>query len=107
MYAAHAVRAQSKGMWENTLMVVSADNGGAQYMSPHGYMLYGSGNNLPLRGGKASEFEGGIKVNSFVTGGIIPQAMRGTSINGLMHFADWHAPRAHTGVLAGPRRDVP
>ena len=82
-------RAQDKAMWENTLMVVSADNGGAQYASPLGYQLWGSGNNLPLRGGKTSEFEGGIRVNSFVTGGALPQKTRGQSTNALIQFADW------------------
>mmetsp|Transcript_122681 Transcript_122681/g.273894 ORF Transcript_122681/g.273894 Transcript_122681/m.273894 type:complete len:667 (+) Transcript_122681:80-2080(+) len=81
---------KTKGMWDNTIVVVSADNGGAQYMSPIGYQLWGSGNNEPLRGGKTSEFEGGIRVNSFVTGGIIPEKMRGTESHDLMHFADWY-----------------
>lgn len=81
---------KDKGMWDNTIIVVSADNGGAQYMSPIGYQLWGSGNNEPLRGGKTSEFEGGIRVNSFVTGGLIPEKMRGTESHDLMHFADWY-----------------
>eukprot|EP00930_Biecheleria_cincta_P055119 TRINITY_DN41481_c0_g1_i1.p1 TRINITY_DN41481_c0_g1~~TRINITY_DN41481_c0_g1_i1.p1 ORF type:complete len:642 (+),score=93.16 TRINITY_DN41481_c0_g1_i1:50-1975(+) len=81
---------KAKKMWDNTLMVVSADNGGAQYMSPIGYQLWGSGNNLPLRGAKTSDFEGGIRVNSFVTGGLIPAKMRGTELHQLMHFADWY-----------------
>eukprot|EP00929_Paragymnodinium_shiwhaense_P033329 TRINITY_DN18316_c0_g2_i1.p1 TRINITY_DN18316_c0_g2~~TRINITY_DN18316_c0_g2_i1.p1 ORF type:complete len:763 (-),score=112.99 TRINITY_DN18316_c0_g2_i1:608-2896(-) len=82
---------KAKNMWDNTLMVVSADNGGAQYMSDVGYQLWGSGNNHPLRGGKTSEFEGGIRVNSFVTGGLIPAKMRGTKLKNLMHVADWYA----------------
>jgi len=81
---------KNRSMWDNTLVVVSADNGGAQYLSPKGYQLWGSGNNLPLRGGKTSEFEGGIRVNSFVTGGLIPQKMRGTESDALIHFADWY-----------------
>ena len=83
------MRAQDKDMWKTTLMVSSADNGGAQYMSPRGYQLWGSGNNLPLRGGKTSEFEGGIRVNSFVTGGFLPPKMRGHTTNALIQFADW------------------
>jgi arylsulfatase I/J len=82
---------RGRGMWENTLMVVSSDNGGPQYMSPIGYQLMGSGNNLPLRGGKASEFEGGLRVNSFVTGGLLPSAMHGKTLDSIIHFADWYA----------------
>jgi len=81
---------KAKQMWNNTIVVVSSDNGGAQYMSPVGYQLWGSGNNEPLRGGKTSDFEGGIRVNSFVTGGLIPEKMRGTETHALMHFADWY-----------------
>jgi len=81
---------KDKGMWENTLMVVSADNGGPQYMSQKGYQMWGSGNNLPLRGGKTSEFEGGIRLNSFVTGGFLPAKVRGTESEALMHLADWY-----------------
>eukprot|EP00966_Prymnesium_polylepis_P137115 3168316-Prymnesium_polylepis.1 len=82
---------KDKGMWDSTLMVVSADNGGPQYLSPVGYQLWGSATNLPLRGGKTSDFEGGIRVNSFVTGGLLPPARRGTTLNELIHFADWFA----------------
>jgi len=82
---------KAKDMWKTTLMVVSADNGGAQYFSHIGYQLWGSGNNLPLRGGKTSEWEGGIRVNSFVTGGLLKGSpMLGKSIDSLIQFADWY-----------------
>mmetsp|Transcript_26164 Transcript_26164/g.43592 ORF Transcript_26164/g.43592 Transcript_26164/m.43592 type:complete len:549 (+) Transcript_26164:25-1671(+) len=51
------------GMWEDTLLVVHSDNGGeimAQYCG---------GNNWPLRGGKFSNFEGGVRVNGIASGG--------------------------------------
>lgn len=89
---------KSKNMWDNTLIVVSADNGGPQYISDVDAQLYGAGNNLPLRGGKLSEFEGGIRLNSFVTGGHVPAKMRGTELHDLMHLADWWATFCH---LAG------
>jgi len=78
-------------MWKTTLMVVSADNGGAQYFSYIGYHLWGSGNNLPLRGGKTSDWEGGIRVNSFATGGLLAGSLLlGKSTESLMQFADWY-----------------
>lgn len=45
---------KSRGMWNNTLWVTSADNGGP---------ISGGANNYPLRGGKFTNFEGGIRVN--------------------------------------------
>merc|ERR1712232_352738 len=47
--------------------------------------------NYPLRGGKYSLFEGGIRSNSFVSGGFLPKAVRGTTSHGLMHITDWYA----------------
>jgi len=92
-----------KGMWTNTLMVVSSDNGGPQYLSEHGYQMWGGGNNLPLRGGKTSEFQGGIRVNSFVTGGLLPEKMHGKTLPGLIHFADWYG--TFLGLAGGDTHD--
>eukprot|EP00729_Bicosta_minor_P007323 gene7323-11692_t len=48
-------------------------------------------NNHPLRGGKYSFLEGGIRANSFASGGMLPPAVRGTVSFALMHVADWYA----------------
>ena len=49
----------------------------------------GSGaNNFPLRSGKFSWFEGGIRVNAFMGGGFLPTTVRGTRTTQLMHVAD-------------------
>lgn len=75
---------KAKGIWDSMLVVVSSDNGG-----PIG-SGYG-GNNWPLRGGKASIWEGGVRVNAFVTGGAVPPARRGTVESGLIAIEDWYA----------------
>ena len=49
----------------------------------------GGANNYPLRGGKTSDFEGGVRVNAWVSGGLLPPAVRGTISNDFMHLADW------------------
>ena len=71
---------KAKNMWENTLIVVSADNGGAPC----------SGSNYPLKGCKGTFFEGGVRSVAFANGGIIPQKMLGTSLEGYIHIADWY-----------------
>jgi arylsulfatase I/J len=74
---------KAKGMWEKTLVVFSADNGGREDMD------FG-GNNYPLRGMKFSDFEGGVRVAAFAAGGVIPQARRGSTETGMIHISDWY-----------------
>ena len=76
---------KNTGLWNNTLVVFSGDNGGCYYLN------YCSGNNYPLRGGKGSPFEGGIRTPSFVTGGYLPKHRIGQIENGLISIADWYA----------------
>jgi arylsulfatase I/J len=112
---------KEKGMWDNTLMVLTTDNGG--YTKSTGVcnksdktkgavcMSGEAGaNNYPLRGGKYTAWEGGIRGNAFVSGGLIPAAMRGTKSEHLMAIADWYStfsflagvdPTDHTGAAAG------
>merc|ERR550537_2159035 len=80
---------KAKGMCENTLVVMSSDNGGPVDLAEN------AANNWPLRGGKYSMFEGGIRVNAFVSGGFIPEPVRGTKLDGMIHISDWY------GTLCG------
>ena len=77
---------QHKDMWNNTLIVGHADNGGE-------IMFEGicGGNNWPLRGGKFSNWQGGIKTVAFVSGGMVPPARRGTTLSGHVTAWDWYA----------------
>ena len=71
---------RGKGMWDRTLIVQSSDNGGPIYK--------GAGaNNHPLKGGKVSDWEGGVRVNAWVAGGILPESARGTKVDGYMHIS--------------------
>ena len=84
---------KAKGMWDNTLMIFSSDNGGPVYP-----LSENAANNWPLRGGKYSNFEGGIRVAAFISGGFIPESLRGSRRDGMIHIADWYATLCH---LAG------
>merc|ERR1712129_509037 len=74
---------KSKGMWDNTLIIFLADNGGPLY-------LPGSANNFPLKGGKYSDWEGGVRTNAFLSGGFVPAANHGTVFSGVVSIADWY-----------------
>jgi len=86
--------------WKNTLMVFTSDNGGV-VKSPERCVEARRGlacfngeagaNNFPLRGGKYTNWEGGVRVASFISGGFIPKHLRGTRVNGIMHIADWYS----------------
>ncbi len=43
------------------------------------------GNNYPLRGGKSSSFEGGVRANAFLSGGWIPEVRQGAAVNESMN----------------------
>jgi len=80
---------EDKGMWDRTLMVVSSDNGGPTYHFP--WSGPAGARNAPLKGGKFSDWEGGVRVNAFAAGGAIPAARRGTKLEDFIHMADWYA----------------
>ena len=82
----NATRAlRESGMWGNTLVVMTSDNGGPSGVDG------GDANNWPLRGGKKTEFEGGVRVNAFLSGGFIPPALWGQRRDGYLHVCDWYA----------------
>ena len=59
----------------------------------------GPGNNHPYRGHKHDAWEGGTRVTSFISGGVVPAALRGTrNRNSVVHIIDWWATLS---VLAG------
>ena len=55
---------QAKGMWDDLIWWSASDNGGPVYKG-------GGGNNHPLRGAKMSNWEGGVRVNAYLSGGYL------------------------------------
>jgi arylsulfatase I/J len=72
-------------MWDNLLWVSSADNGGPIYASGSA-----GANNYPMRGGKMSNWQGGVRINGYASGGLLPAAVRGTTTAGLVTGSDWY-----------------
>jgi arylsulfatase A-like enzyme len=71
---------EKKGLRRNTLIVFSSDNGG-----PNPGVITSNG---PLRAGKATLYEGGVRVAAFATwDGHIPA---GAAVNQLLHMVDWY-----------------
>jgi len=68
-------------LWDNTWLFFFSDNGGV--------ISYAS--NYPLRGAKSTNFEGGIRVPSFISGGLLPNKLKGKTYDGLVHVTDFYA----------------
>lgn len=77
---------KAKNMWDDLLWLSSADNGGPIYASGSA-----GANNWPKRGGKMSNWQGGIQVNAYASGGLLPAAVQGTVSMGLMAGCDVYA----------------
>ena len=86
--------------WDSTLIAFSSDNGGSVVANG------GPGaNNFPLRGGKMSNWEGGVRVPAFVSGGFVPSSRRGLRLSGLVALWDWYTTFATLGGVTNATED--
>lgn len=78
---------RTKGYWNSTIFWVTSDNGGMPAWGPP-QAEASAASNFPLRGGKATLFEGGVRGVTFVTGGspLLPPAASGSVRKGLEHL---------------------
>jgi len=60
----------------------------------------------PLKGGKTSQWEGGIRVNSWASGGFLPAKVRGTKYEGLATGWDWCKPPTFPSSVRSVRSTV-
>jgi len=79
---------EAAGMTQNTVVLLLSDNGGP-IQEPSGG--WSPGNNWPLRGGKYSFYEGGIKVVGMIKYPALLSSRAGTAWDGLVHASDWYA----------------
>ena len=99
---------EAKGMWNDTILWVTTDNGGMT-TGPRwskddvSNRAWSTASNFPLRGGKTTLFEGGVRGVSFVTGGanVFPAAARGQTRQGNEHLMQHVDVPATMASLAG------
>eukprot|EP00035_Acanthoeca_spectabilis_P032755 m.20201 g.20201 ORF g.20201 m.20201 type:complete len:549 (-) comp5549_c0_seq1:372-2018(-) len=88
---------QSRGLWNNTLVIFTTDNGGPICLNTSAAVQHGEKinkscgtNNFPLRGSKMTYWQGGTRGIGFVSGPAIPPSARGTRHAGMVHQTDWY-----------------
>lgn len=95
---------KARGMWENTLLWVATDNGGMTSYGPT-TLPASAASNWPLRAGKTTLFEGGVRGVSFVAGGLLPASASGRVIGGLLQHVDIPVTLAALGGATLPGSD--
>jgi arylsulfatase A-like enzyme len=73
---------RSTGLWDNCVFVFSGDNGG-----PESEAHWNAG----LRGGKWTNFEGGLRPAAFLASPLLPKTQAGRWCNSTIHLVDWSA----------------
>eukprot|EP01045_Picozoa_sp_COSAG04_P006221 COSAG04_NODE_302_length_17393_cov_6.251417_10_plen_83_part_00 len=69
-----------------TRSVSSRHANSAECHQDNGGYLGNGGDDTPLRGGKFSDFQGGVRVAAFAAGGLLPPAVRGGEVDGYIHI---------------------
>ncbi|XP_070556392.1 arylsulfatase B-like [Ptychodera flava] len=85
------------GLLENTVIVLTSDNGGDTDFG---------GNNWPLKGKKATLWDGGVRVPAFVNSPLLHDNVRGTKYKGLMHITDWFPTLLHLAGGTSPSKKL-
>merc|ERR1712113_497524 len=94
---------RSSDMWSNTLLWITTDNGGmAQFQDA---FPASASSNYPLRAGKATLFEGGVRGVSLVAGGLLPSVAAGNQVSGLLQHVDIPATMAALAKASLPQAD--
>ena len=84
-------------LWDDTFIILTTDNSGMTNWAPtkadpqQPTFPASQGSNYPLRGGKTTMHDGGVRSLAFVSGGYVPPPARGTRFGGLMHIVDLNA----------------
>jgi arylsulfatase B/arylsulfatase I/J len=98
---------KSTSMWSNTVLLLNGDNGGPVWCSSNHdcpdaiNSQYGPVSNYPLRAGKWTNWDGGFRVNAFISSPLLPAGRVNTTWNGMVHVTDIMATFAALANVSG------
>jgi len=95
---------KERGEWDNTLVFLLSDNGGAEDFDNNELPGQYFGSNMPWKGGKGTYYEGGIRLLAAMGGGWIPGELRGTTDGDRHHLVDISATIYDAANVTDPRR---
>lgn len=93
---------KNAGIWDNTVLCFTTDNGG----NPEGGLkhpgvtssgVWPGGSNFPLRGNKGGDYEGGVRGIGFIRGAAASMPLEPGTSDALMHVSDWYPTIVHMG----------
>lgn len=68
----------------NTILIISGDNGGEVHDDSNSVFL--QGNNYPLKGYKGMYYRGGVSNTALIHSPLLPSSSRGSTYSGLVHI---------------------
>lgn len=86
---------KNAGLWENTVLCFTTDNGG----NPEGGIkhpgitssgVWPGGSSFPLRGHKSTDYEGGVRGIGFIRGAPASMPLEAGTSDALFHVSDWY-----------------
>jgi arylsulfatase B/arylsulfatase I/J len=81
---------KNAGIWDNTVLIFTTDNGGNQNGGFTKDGVWAGGSSFPLRGNKKQDYEGGVRGIGFVRGAKDSAPLEPGTSDAMIHVSDWY-----------------
>lgn len=98
---------KQRSMYNNTIILLTTDNGAPVATGEIGKQELTTrncgGSNGLLRGSKMTDWQGGVRGLTLLSGGLIPPSRHNSTYSGMVHQTDWYASFAAVGGVSEER----